>query len=143
TTWTVSGVDSGSMSIAAPLVFDGTQVNQGGNPFETRITLGAAHGLRTGQAVQYVHGPAGSDVGGLQDGAVYYVRVVNATTLELATTLADALSGNNLITVGAATSGTQHAFTPQMNWAQVAELTGGANNDAFVLRGDGRQTGSI
>ena len=143
TTWTVNGIDSGSMANGAPLVFNGTQVNPANNPFETAINLNAAHGLRTGQAVQYVHGPAGSDVGGLQDGAIYYVHVVNATTLELATTLAEALSGNNLITVGAATSGTQHAFTPQMNWAQVAELTGEAHNDAFVLRGDGRQTGSI
>jgi hypothetical protein len=39
------------------------------------IDLGADHGLKSGDRVVYSHGDGGTDVGGLQDGKAYFVRM--------------------------------------------------------------------
>src|SRR5262249_51462975 len=110
-----------------------------------QLTLGAGHNLLTGQSVRYSHGAGGTDVGGLVDGQLYYVRVVanNPNAVQLANNRADALSGNNLIPLNVAGSGNAHTLTPVTQFTQVGRLTGGTANDGFTLTGNGRLTGSI
>ena len=139
TAWTIDGADSGSLSMGAPVVFDGTQVNPGGNPFETEISFGAPHNLRVGQAVRYGHGAGGSDVAGLVDGQVYFVVSASApNVLELAQT-----RGGPAIVVAAAAQGTAHALTPLAQWVQIGTLVGGTAEDAFTLQANGRLSGAI
>jgi hypothetical protein len=74
----------------------------------------AAHGLVTGQAVQYSRG-AGTAIEGLDEGGFYFVISVDAGNFKLAATLADAIAGTavDLIAVGA---GTSHTVTPVTTW---------------------------
>ncbi|MHB1241780.1 MAG: zinc dependent phospholipase C family protein, partial [Gaiellaceae bacterium] len=66
---------------------------------EDTITLGAGHGLVTGNVVRYDSGAvAGVDaaaIGGLVDNAGYFVRVVDPTKVRLYVTLDDALADAN------------------------------------------------
>ena len=142
TAWTLSGADAGDVSVGTALTFDGTSALIV-NPVTDELTLGAGHNLRTGQAVRYGHGPNGSDVNGLQEGTIYYVRVASATSVQLAATRTDALNGANLIDLGAAASGTQHALTPLVEWVQIGTLAGGTAQDAFTLQANGRLSGAI
>ena len=52
------------------------------------IITTAAHGFRSGETVKYLNG-GGADVGGLDHGAVYYVKRETALKFKLAATFAD------------------------------------------------------
>jgi len=73
-----------------------------------------AHGLTTGQAVQYSRG-AGTAIEGLDEGGFYFVIRTDAGNFKLATTLANANAGTavDLVAVGA---GTSHTVTPVTTW---------------------------
>ncbi|MCX5734321.1 MAG: LEPR-XLL domain-containing protein, partial [candidate division NC10 bacterium] len=101
------------------------------------IDLGANHGLTTGDAVVYSAG-GGTAIGGLTDGTTYYVIVVDATTVKLATTAANAKAGTviNLTAVG---SGTQSLTTEAAakgtgsSTAPAAETSGGGVSVAAAI----------
>ena len=58
------------------------------------IDLGSAHGYSTGDTTQYKKGAdANNALGGIEEGATYYVIKVSTNTLKLAETYADALAG--------------------------------------------------
>ena len=73
-----------------------------------------AHGLTTGQAVQYSRG-GGTAIEGLDEGGFYFVIRTDAGNFKLATTLANANAGTavDLVAVGA---GTSHTVTPVTTW---------------------------
>lgn len=68
------------------------------------ITI-SSHNLRTGQGIKYTKG-AGNLIGGLTDGNIYYVYVVNKTQIRLASSKTAAEAGNTLVltSVGSGTS---------------------------------------
>lgn len=72
-----------------------------------------AHKFGTGQAVTYSNG-GGTAPAGLTTGNVYYVIKVDANTLRLASSLANAMAGTqvNITAVGV---GTAHSLTPYYN----------------------------
>ena len=74
------------------------------------ITFATPHGLNTGDQVIYSNG-GGTSVAGLTDATTYYVIRVDAHTIKLAATLADAAAGN-AIALTAAGSGASHTLTP-------------------------------
>ena len=112
------------------------------------IDLGVAHGYVTGQPVTYR--ASGTPIGGLVDGQTYYAVVVDATTIQLAATRADALAATPTVLaldtsvatgdhgiaalIGvdldpSAASGAAHSL--------VRDLTAGATGAAHSLRGSG------
>jgi hypothetical protein len=60
------------------------------------INLGRIHGMATGQALVY-RSEGGTSIGGLQDGNTYYVVVVDASTFQLAQTLANATASTPVV----------------------------------------------
>jgi hypothetical protein len=63
------------------------------------------HNLRTGQSIKYTKG-AGAIIGGLTDGTIYYVSVINKNTIKIAQTKTAAEAGStlDLTSVGSGTS---------------------------------------
>lgn len=61
------------------------------------------HGFSTGDAVVYTTN--GSAIPGLKNGALYYARAVNSTTLTLHPTAADATANTNIIDLGGTSTG--------------------------------------
>ncbi|MDK9703142.1 MAG: DUF4347 domain-containing protein [Sulfuritalea sp.] len=88
------------------------------------ISFGVAHGLNTGDAVQYRSG-GGASVGGLTDGTLYYAIRVDESTVRLATTSANAQAGTAL-TLTSAGTGSAHSlvFTAQEVDFNAAESAG-------------------
>ena len=80
----------------------------------TDTIVKSAHGLTTGQAVQYSRG-GGTAIEGLDEGGFYFVIRTDAGNFKLATTLANANAGTavDLVAVGA---GTSHTVTPVTTW---------------------------
>ncbi|MEI8370631.1 MAG: Ig-like domain repeat protein [Planctomycetia bacterium] len=72
------------------------------------IALSSAHGWQTGNRIVYRSG-SGTAIGGLTDGTSYFVIVVNATTVKLATTLENAVA-NRAIPLSSTGSGSSHSF---------------------------------
>jgi hypothetical protein len=71
--------------------------NTGVNGAANTIDLGYAHGFKNGDQVVYSDGGADAAIGGLVDGNVYYVHVINPTTVALVEDPADAASGINRV----------------------------------------------
>lgn len=67
------------------------------------------HGLVTGQSVRY-HNGGGTDIGGLTDGAEYFVIVIDADTIQLASTREDAIDGVSDVTPTDVGTGKLHRF---------------------------------
>ena len=63
---------------------------------EVRLQEAAGHGLSTGQAVVYRHDDGATDVGGLVEGATYYVIRTGDDKLKLAASREDAMAGTAL-----------------------------------------------
>lgn len=72
------------------------------------ITI-ASHGLTDGLKVTYSKG-SGTDPGGLSNGGTYYVGRVDANTISLASSLANALAGT-FIVLTSSTSGDTETYT--------------------------------
>ncbi len=68
------------------------------------------HGLSTGEAVVYNSG-GGSPIGGLVDGQTYYVIVLDANHVELASTSADATAGNAIALSSTGSTISNQSFT--------------------------------
>ena len=87
----------------------------------TDVITKLAHGLTTGQAVQYSRG-TGTAIEGLDEGKFYYVIRVNANSFKLAATLANANAGTavNIAQVG---SGAAHTVTPVTTWKSNVTFT--------------------
>jgi hypothetical protein len=84
---------TGAITVAAPaaVTFDGaTDVDD----TTEEITL-TAHPFATGDRVTYSDG-IGTEIGGLTDGDDYFVIKVDANTIQLAATLADAIAGDEI-----------------------------------------------
>ncbi len=70
------------------------------------------HGFTTGQEVVYHKGDSGNTaIGGLTDGATYYVIRVSSKKIQLAATLADA-NAHNALTLSSTGDGEAHSLTP-------------------------------
>ena len=74
------------------------------NAATSMITFNAPDGFQTGDRVVY-NDNGGPAIGGLVNGATYYVRVINSTTIKLATSLAQAESAGIAFTVAQIGSG--------------------------------------
>jgi hypothetical protein len=73
------------------------------------ITMNAAHGFTTGEAVYY-NDQGNTPVGGLTDLAKYYARAVSTTTVTLHATKAAAVGNTSIIALTAGT-GTHHLYS--------------------------------
>ena len=71
-----------------------------------------AHGLATGDRILYDNG-GGTSIGGLTDGDPYYVRVIDANTLDMHATRSAALDPDSTAINLTDGVGTSHSFTPQ------------------------------
>ena len=74
----------------------------------------------------YHHGSSGADIGGLIDGAAYYVNVQSDGKLKLYSTRADALAGKskNLIDLTSVGSGAAHSLAEVTDTFQAAATSG-------------------
>ncbi len=134
------------------------------------VELGAFAGLATGDAVKYFNG-GGNDVGGLQDGGLYYVSVdasnPAAIRVQLFTTRLAAMAASGPIDLDpSAATGTQHrivkvvdAYRPlgvgttvdpaaavdsNANTVDLSGLDGPVNGDAVIYRnGGGNNIGGL
>ncbi len=93
------------------------------NSTNDTINLGFEHRLVTGQAVLYRNG-GGTSIGNLTDGTVYYVRVVDATTIQLAASQADAEAATPVIIDlnGSVATGTAHSLNADLFIDPVAQV---------------------
>lgn len=92
-----------------------------------QVTL-TAHGFITGQKVTYANG-GGTSVGGLTTATDYYVVVVDANTIKVATTYANAVAASPTTIAITAGVGAAHSFTG----AAVATFEG-ANGAVATIR---------
>jgi hypothetical protein len=101
------------------------------NTVQSQITL-ASHGLTTGDAVVY-EPSAGTEIGGLDAGSVYYVVVVDANTVQLAATKAGATAVTpSIISLDSVGAGTQE-FTSSDDRIGIT-AHGFESGDAVVYR---------
>ena len=100
-----------SASGASALVIDGSDGVGAVDVVADELTLNAAHGLATGDAVVYDNG-SGTDILGLTNGQTYFVVVVDPVTVQLTATYDDATQGPpvlvDLIDVG---TGATHSIS--------------------------------
>src|SRR6185503_6042256 len=73
------------------------------------INLAYAHGFTTGDSVVYSSG-GGDSIGGIGHGNIYYVIVVDATTIQLAETATAADNGEEIDLAASQASGTSHGI---------------------------------
>ncbi len=85
-TTTVELAQTEAQATAQPVLFDSTTAV---NSAQGQITFGSPDGFTNGEAVTY-QALGGVPIQGLTDGDIYYVIVVNPTTIELAATQANA-----------------------------------------------------
>ncbi|MEM6469652.1 MAG: hypothetical protein AAF802_08775, partial [Planctomycetota bacterium] len=73
------------------------------------VHLGYTHGLKAGDAVVYSNG-SGTSIGGIGHGQVYYVIATSATSIQLAVTKNDAISGKVIALSPYPATGDTHGF---------------------------------
>src|SRR5581483_1813641 len=100
------------------------------------IELGYVDGLVTGQQVTYDNG-GGTSIGGLVNGATYYVIVVSATEVKLATTSLNALAGHAIALTAPVGGGTAQELIPS-GLAGSGSTTGVTSN--IIIGGFGHDT---
>jgi hypothetical protein len=96
----------------AYISFDGSDGTTVVDTAEDELTIGS-HTFLTGQKVTYTNG-GGSDITGLTDSTDYYVIVVDSTTVQLASSRANALA-ETAIDLTAAGTGINHLLTEVAN----------------------------
>ena len=107
------------------------------------ITFNNAPGFNTGDEVVY-HNGSGSNqsVGGLTDGNTYYVIKINDFTIQLASTAANAASGNDDVTLNfSQATGSGHSLTPTLpaeaqSFGSSDVTTENAASDEIQVAGD-------
>ena len=111
------------------------------NTTTKQINVGFNHGLLTGQPVIYRKGdPAAQVIGGLSDGATYYVVVTGDQSFRLANSAADALEAeltgitNSLVPLTSTGVGFGHTFEPQF----FTDLPTASNLRVLDSNNDGR-----
>jgi hypothetical protein len=106
------------------------------------ITTTAAHGLTTGDYVQYLVAAGNTAVSGLSNAAYYYVVGANTTALQLSATY-----GGSAINITAGSSETGHTLTPiKITLSQNGSIfapTGVANVGTLRVLGSGIVNGSM
>nr|WP_293778378.1 DUF4347 domain-containing protein [uncultured Oxalicibacterium sp.] len=110
----LAGFDDPNKSLeSSPLLAGIKTVNPSTVVTTTNGTIGlTAHGYKTGDAVVYNKGVAGNTaISGLTSGTTYYVIVVDANTLKLATTQENALANQGIALANVGT-GSDHSLTP-------------------------------
>jgi len=139
---TYSVINDGN-GISLGQTFTGAQVNAATGT----IQFAAPDGFMTGDKVVY-SANGGTPIGGLVSGETYYVRVINPTTIKLATSLAEAeqvgesfnptlITGGNLITLANNGFTNGEAVTYRSTGAGVAGLVNG--DTYFVQRVNANQ----
>jgi hypothetical protein len=107
------------------------------NVTSNQITFPEQDNLITGQLVEYhagtTNGIANSPIGGLTDGGVYYVTVVNPTTIELSLTLGGPAI-NDLDPTQA--TGTGHFFDTRVEELAINTSSAVANNEISFAQPD-------
>jgi hypothetical protein len=89
------------------LTFDGSSASVVSSTNDT-ITL-FQHPFVTGQRVTYSSG-AGTQIGGLTSGSVYFIIKVDSNTFRLSTTLAGSLQNSNIVDLISTGTGINHSF---------------------------------
>ena len=89
------------------LTFDGSSTSVVSSANDT-ITL-FQHPFVTGQRVTYSSG-AGTQIGGLTSGSVYFIVKVDSNSFRLSTTLAGSLQNSNLVDLVSVGTGINHSF---------------------------------
>ncbi|HEV3344393.1 MAG TPA: FG-GAP repeat protein, partial [Pirellulales bacterium] len=120
-------------SFAPPLSFNPSS----SNVTSDQITFPEQDNLITGQLVEYHDGTTGgaanSPIGGLTDGGVYYVTVVNPTTIELSLTLGGpAIEDLNPTQA----TGTGHFFDTRVEELAINTASAVANNEITFAQPD-------
>jgi hypothetical protein len=115
-----------SVSFTDPLFFGTSAVSATNNT----VNLGYAHGFQTGDSVTY-WANGGTDIGGLSNGGTYYAVVVDATTIKLATSEANAKAGT-VIDLTSAGTGTQQSITAYGEVAAPAVNNSSATGDQLT-----------
>ena len=105
--------------------FDGGAVDAARDTIKTAGT----HNFVTGDRVIY-HSGGQPNVLGLVDGQTYFVRVIDATTIKLATTLAGALAAPKSFAASAVNSGTDTITIPSHGFADKQAVTYHSPNTA-------------
>jgi hypothetical protein len=100
----ISAIVTYTSATIAAVTFSSNSYAIGG----TAITI-PAHGLNTGLIVTFSNG-AGTDPGGLTDGADYYVGYVGTNSIGLASSQANAIAGTYIV-LTSSTSGNDETYT--------------------------------
>ncbi len=141
---------TGTDTLTAPTpthTFGASQVNTANNT----ITYDS-HGYLNGEAVMYEDG-GGTPIGGLQNGQVYYVVVVDTNTIKLSSTAPAAGNTLNIYGTNQAENLLLRASTDPSGYAFVAALNGGADverinytasiSNLIVNTGNGNDTATL
>ena len=101
------------------------------------LVFDVPHSFTTGQAIVYSAG-GGTGIGGLVDGGTYYVVVVDATTVKLAQTRADAEAETPLALVldGTVATGSDHSLN-SLDVLELGRVHGFTDGQAVVYRNGG------
>ena len=104
---------------------------------DDRITLNS-HGFISGDEVVYQIGAGTTAIDGLTADGIYYVHVIDANTIQLASTREDALAGTNLvnITVTAEHLGGTHQLNARYQSVEVIKI-----DDRITLNSHGFSSG--
>ena len=119
---------SASLDLIAALLASDIEFNPTGN--HRIVNLEEGHGLRTGDTVTYDAG--GGAVGGLVDGHIYYVILLEGNTAELAASVEDAVAGKAITLTSAGGAGQKLIDTTS---TFRAEATSGASGGDVGIAG--------
>ena len=121
-------IDNTTMPLRLTRVSPGTQhtiATSAVNTSNERITI-ANHNMSTGNSVLY-HNAGGTSIQGLDSGTVYYAIIVDANTIKLASTVANAEAGTNLGLTGTGNNSQTLTHGPiSINGAAYTHLANGA-----------------
>lgn len=138
----ISTVTTGNTVITNTAAAAAFNALSGVNGTTEYITTTAAHGLSTGDYVQYLVAAGNTAVSGLSNAAYYFVVGANTTALQLATTY-----GGSAINITAGSSETGHTLTPiKITLSQNGSIfapTGVANVGTLRVLGSGIVNGNL
>ena len=128
-TFGTPGAGDGAQAASDNVTFASSAVD-----FATGVITADSHGLSTGDKVSYSgqHGP----LGGLQDGAVYYVIKLDDNTFELASSYANAVAKIAItLSPGLAASGSENSVS-RLNSVGLPDISSGSFSGSQIT-GDG------
>lgn len=138
----ISSVTTGNVVVTNTAAAAAFNASSGVASATEYITTTAAHGLTTGDYVQYLVAAGNTAVSGLSNAAYYYVVGANTTALQLSTTY-----GGSAINITAGSSETGHTLTPiKITLSQNGSIFapgGVANVGTLRVLGSGLVNGSL